>query len=267
MILALVSAGTAALAYGAATILQALGVRAARNGSGGSAKRRAGLLYASGIAMDGVGFVAQAYAAHDLPLFLVQAVTASSVAITAILAVIVLKSRLTKVEVIALVAVGCGLVALASAASDGPPHRVPSAFGACVLISAALVATLGGWGWRRRSAGLLAFAAGLGFSGIALAARIITWDHWTSLLTNPAAWALVLHGVLASVLYALALDAGEATAVAAMNFGTETVVPSAVGVWILGDHIRHGLTGLMLAGFVVTLGGCLALAQRSEPAE
>lgn len=257
----------AALAYGGATILQAVGVAALRTSAetSGHGKRRAALLYGSGLALDGVGFVAQAAAANQLPLFLVQAVTASSVAITALLAVVVLNSRLSRNEIIALVAVGLGLLALASTAAEGPPKAVPNGFALATLLAAAPAGLLLLLGWRTKNASVLAFAAGIGFSGVAIAARIIDWHNGIHLLSHFSLWALVMHGAVAMVGYALALDVGEATAVAAINFSTETLIPAAVGLGLLGDAVRPGWGPVTAVGFVLTLAGCIGLAQQSEP--
>jgi hypothetical protein len=121
---------------------------------------------------------------------------------------------------------------------------------------------------RRRAAVLLSVAAGLGFGGVGVAARLleIPSPPW-HLLTSGTAWALLAHAALATVAYALALSRGRVTTVAALTFATETVVPAVVGLVALGDRVVAGRAPLAAVAFVVTLGGCIALAGRAEPAE
>ena len=269
MLLPALLAFTAAVVYAAATIAQALGVKRMRAPVAG-ARAQGIALYGTGIALDGVGFVTQAAAATRLPLFFVQAVVASSVAITALMAVVVLKNRLARADVLALAVVAAGLIALAVTAAEGPAHNVPTAVPHTLLLGviSAVVALL--WGWRTRAAWLMAVASGLGFSGVAIAARIIDWhtlsvQHPASALHSVALWALVLDALVAMIGYGMALDAGRATTVAAINFGVETVIPAGVGLVALGDQVRSGTWPVAALGFVLTVGGCIALARHSEP--
>ena len=82
----LLGAFAAAVLYGAATVLQAAGVRSLRLVPAGAplpARLWAGRLYAVGLALDGLGFLASIAALRTLPLFVVQSAIASSVAVTA----------------------------------------------------------------------------------------------------------------------------------------------------------------------------------------
>jgi hypothetical protein len=151
----LLGALLAALAYGAATVLQAVAVRrVARLPTGTPLLRRArtGWPYAVGLALDGLGFLASVAALRTLPLFLVESAVAASVAVTAVLSVLLLHVRLGAAEVVALAVVGVGLAGLAFAAAE---TVVPAVVGVLVLgdrvvpgrgllAAAAFVATLGG---------------------------------------------------------------------------------------------------------------------------
>jgi hypothetical protein len=55
------------------------------------------------------------------------------------------------------------------------------------------------------------------------------------------------------------------TVATALTLVVETVVPAVVGVLVLGDRVRTGLGPVVLAGFVLVLGGCLVLAQKAQP--
>lgn len=273
MTLGLFGALLAALAYGAATVLQAVGVRRAAALPAGTAvigRIRVGWPYAVGLALDGLGFLASVAALRTLPLFLVESAVASSVAVTAVLSVLVLHVRLGVPEVIALLAVGVGLTGLALAAADGPAvHPGPAAtwwlFAAAVLVGVLLVA---GTRDRRHGPVLLSVAAGLGFGGVGVAARLLEVPSpiW-ALASDGLAWALVVHAVLATVAYGMALTRGRVTTVAALTFATETVIPAAVGLMVLGDRVAPGRGPWAAAAFVATLAGCIALASRAEPGE
>ncbi|WP_076259000.1 hypothetical protein [Intrasporangium flavum] len=271
----LLGALLAALAYGTASVLQALGVRAlAATPAGTSLLRRARVAwpYGVGLALDGLGFLASVAALRTLPLFLVESAVASSVAVTAVLSVAVLGLRIGAGEVVALVAVCTGLTGLALSAADGPAvHPGPGATW-WLLAAAALVAGLVVVGAvdhdRRRGAVLLSVAAGLGFGGVGVAARLLEVpDPVWGVLTDGLAWSLAAHAGLATVAYALALARGRVTTVAALTFATETVVPALVGLLALGDAVLPGRGPIALASFVATLAGCIALAGRAEPAE
>ena len=198
MVVGLGGAFAAALLYGVGTVLQAVGVRrvAAADGRGPLARLLAGRLYALGLLLDALGFLASLAALRTLPLFVVESAVASSVAVTAVLAVAFLGVRLRRGEVLALVAVGAGLVLLAFSATPGAAHPLGAA--GTVLLLAGLVptvavgvaglATSGGHGhvW-------LAVAAGLGFGGTGIAARVLVWPaHWWLVVRSPVAHATIL---------------------------------------------------------------------------
>ena len=273
MTFGLLGALLAALAYGAATVLQAIGVRRAAALPAGTAvlgRVRAGWPYAVGLALDGVGFLASVAALRTLPLFLVESAIASSVAVTAALSVLVLHVRLGVPEVVALLAVGVGLTGLALTAADGPAVQPGPAATWWLFAAAVLVGGMLAVGARdhRRGGVLLSVAAGLGFGGVGVAARLLEIPSPVRLLAaDGLAWALVVHAVLATVAYGMALSRGRVTTVAALTFATETVLPASVGLVALGDRVAPGRAPWAGAAFVVTLVGCIALAGRAEPGE
>jgi drug/metabolite transporter (DMT)-like permease len=273
--LGLLGAFVAAVAYGSATILQAIGVQRLaglpRHTSLGRRARTA-WPYAAGLALDAAGFLASVLALRTLPLFLVESAVASSVAVTAVLSVVVLHVALQTREVVALGAVALGLVALAAAADEGPARSPGSATGWWLLGSAVVVGVVLAVGLidpdRRRAVVVLSVGAGLGFGGVGVAARVIEVPTpWWHLAGDPTAWALVAHAALATVCYALALARGRVTTVAALTFAAETTVPAVIGLVWLGDGVRAGWAPVALAGFVVTLAGCIVLAGRAEGSE
>ena len=261
----------AAIAYGAATILQAIGVQRMGATPEGRLVTRlwAGRSYAAGLVLDAAGFVLSVVALRSLPLFMVESMLASSVGVTAVLAVLVLRDRLSAREVAALVVSGIGLVLLAISAHEGPGSDIGAAGGWLLVGCGVLVCGVFAVGLadRRsaRSAYTLAAAAGLGFGLTGVAARVLVLpDPWWHTAGQPALWALVLGGAVAIVSYGFALNRGGTTTVAAITFAVETVVPAAVGLLWLGDSVRDGFAAVAVVGFVATLGGCLLLARRAE---
>lgn len=265
----LLSALAAAALYGAGTILQAVGVRraAAAQGEGLWRRIRAGHLYIVGLVLDGIGFVASLVALRTLPLFVVESAIASSVAITAGLAVLFLHVRLSPREIVALVAVGIGLVALAVSARPGTAAPLTGAAPWLLLGAAVPVGVVGAAGLRlggSAGAAALAVTAGLGFGGVGIAARVVDVPPglWR-LVLDPVAWALLAFSAISLSAYAVALERGAVTTVAAVTFAVETVVPAAIGLLWLGDGVRAGAAPLAALGFVLTLAGSIALARHA----
>jgi drug/metabolite transporter (DMT)-like permease len=267
VILALLGAFAAAVLYGVATVLQAVGLRrlAAATAPTWRGRISAGWLYGVGLALDGAGFLASVAALRSLPLFVVESAIASSVAVTAILSAVFLGGRLDRASVLALVVVGIGLVALAVCAEEGPGKTLSTPTGVLVLVLTIPVALLGVIGFRlppERGVPVLALVAGLGFGGSGVAARTLELESpWWRILGEPLAWALVVFGAIAIVAFGVALQRGSVTLVAAVTFGIETVVPAAVGLLWLGDLVRPGFAWVTALGFVLTLGGSIRLAR------
>src|SRR6202046_1619555 len=108
MVGSLLAALLSALCYGVAAVMQAISVRAASNrtaevvGEAGQGvdpgllvrMLHQGLFLAS-IAIDLVGFIAQLIALRQLPIFAVQAIMASNLAVTAAFASWLMKARLS----------------------------------------------------------------------------------------------------------------------------------------------------------------------------
>ena len=263
----------AALLYGVASIVQAVGVR--RLGTVPAAARWTTRLvaarwYAVGLVLDGLGFLASLAALRTLPLFAAQTIVAASVGVTAVLARVLLGARLTAAQVLALLCLAAGLVALgASTPGESPGHL--SRAGVWVLVAGLVPLTaLAVGGVRARSGGrflVLAVAAGVGFGGVAVSARVLALPHplWRTLGEAPL-WTLAGYGVQSTVCYGAALAKGSVTAVTALALAVETVLPGSIGLAFLGDRVRPGSGAVALVGFVLALGGCLWLAGTTRDA-
>lgn len=275
MVVGLGFAGLCALATGTATILQARAAGRAAARSVGPLQSLLATLrqgwYIAGIVLDLVGFVASVVALQHLPLFVVQAVVSGSVGVTAALAAL-LGVRLGRTEVVCLIVLGLGLVLLALSASSQAP-RALAGHQSWLLFSAVVpVAVLGVVGLRLptnrgtgAAASVLALAAGLGFTVVAVASRtLVVPSQWWRLFASPTVLAIVVNGGLGMALFAFALQRGTATTVAAISFATETVLPAAIGLLLLGDSPRAGYGVVAAAGFVATVAAAIALAKYAD---
>ncbi|ROS42931.1 hypothetical protein EDD35_5332 [Amycolatopsis thermoflava] len=267
----LLCAVAAAVAYGVASVFQAVAARAVDDGGSGVDPRLLVRVlrqwrYVLGLGLDVVGFVAQLAALRVLPLFVVQAALAASLAVTAV-AALTLGVRLSGREwgAIALVCAGLALLGV-SARSEGS-EPVGTAFHVGLLVAVALLATAG-WTVGRAPEHVrtpaLGLVSGLCFGVVALAGRVLDATGVTAVLTDPAAYALAAAGVLAMLFYASALQRGSVTTATALMVVGETVVPSLIGVVMLGDSTRAGFAPVAVAGFVVAVAAALALARFGE---
>ena len=269
MILGLLGALAAAVLYGVGTVLQSVGLRRGSAVVEGAWPDRAWAArwYAVGLALDGLGFLASVVALRTMPLFVVESAVASSVAVTALLAVLFLGVRLARRETVALLGVAAGLVALASSADPAPAVGLAAAARWLVLLLVVPLAALGWWAYRlpaRTGAPLFAVVAGLGFGGTGIAARAVAVpDPWWRVVLDPLFWALLLFSAVALVAFGWALQRGSVTTTSAITFTVETVVPSLVGLALLGDHVRPGAAPVAVVGFALTLAGCVALARHA----
>jgi drug/metabolite transporter (DMT)-like permease len=282
MLASLVAALVSAFCYGTASVMQAIAVRAASRrpaGAGDEAQPidpglvvrmlRQGPFLAS-ICIDLVGFVAQLVALRRLPLFAVQAIIASNLAVTAVFAAWLMKARLTGMEWLAVagVVIGVGLLGTSSGAEGAA--RVGSPFEIALIVAVAAVAVGGAAVARLPNpvrTPLLGAMAGLGYAILAVSARILPGFTLHQLVRSPAAYTLAAAGIVSFMLYAAALDGGSVTTATAAVVLAETMPPAVVGVLFLGDATRHGLEAVAALGFVLAVVCAVALARFGEAGE
>ena len=272
----LAGAFAAAIAYGVATILQAVGARAGGNPDDLDVRLIRRLLrsstYVTGLLLDAVGFGLSFAALHTLPLFTVQAIIASSLAVTALLAVIMLGVRPSIFEWFALLCVTAGLTLLALAATTESPTRLDNLDRWLLVISVAVVGLFAYLAARHRrvpsrhDVWALGGLAGLMYGAAGIGARILRTPStpWRIVL-DPALYAMALAGILGLLLYAMALQRGSVTVATSAVVVAETLIPAVVGITLLGDRPAPGHTTLAAAGFALTVAGAVALARYGEP--
>ncbi|MFG2843903.1 hypothetical protein ACGF12_12115 [Kitasatospora sp. NPDC048296] len=271
MLLGLTTALVATVCFGFGAVFQARGARSAPRVD----RVRAGLLaallrsweFVVGTLLDILGFALSIVALRSLPLFLVQAVTNASLAVTALAAVWLLGARLRPGDVAGILAVVVGLTLLALGSGREGREYAPAAFHWALLATAAamLPATL----VLVRRAGTAAAAglgllAGVGFGITSLAVRVLDTSGPVGMLTDPAGYALVVGGLGGYLAYALALQRGTVTAATAAGTVAETFGPALVGVLSLGDAARPGFAWCALTGFAVAVGGTFLLSRFGE---
>jgi drug/metabolite transporter (DMT)-like permease len=279
----LVAAIVSALCYGIASVMQAIAVRrashrkknfAAEGGQGvdpGLLVRMLGQgLFLASMAIDIVGFVAQLVALRHLPIFAEQAIMASNLAVTAVFAALLLKTRLAWREWLAVLGVVAGVALLGLSAGSQGASSVGWAFQLGLIVSVVGVGVVGFAAaklpnpYRTPALGAI---AGLGYAVLAVSARILPGFGPTQLLRNPATYTLAAAGIVSFMLYASALEGGSVTTATAAVVLTETMPPAIVGVIFLGDTTRHGLTAIAALGFALAVACALALARFGEASE
>lgn len=272
MLLGLLAAGAAASAFGVAAVLQGIATATVPARAVLDPRLLVGLLrspaFVGSLLLNLLGFLLHVAALQFSPLFLVQAVISSSVAVTAVLAARVLRERLRPREQAALGAVVVGLALLAGSAADGVADAAAGALVPVLAAALALGAAVGALAGRSRARwvpAVLGLLAGGAFAVVALCARVLPDLRPATVVGAPASWLLVVSGAVALLLYAAAMQRGSVTRTTAAMVVTQTAVPAAVGVAVLGDEVRPGFAPLALLGFTVALGGVLALARFEAP--
>ena len=265
--LAILLALGAMTCFGLAAVLQAVAT--------GRTERRPGLdprlllqlarqpVFLASLALNGLGFALHITALQSLPLFLVQAIIAGSVAVTAVLSVRVTGASLARAQWFAVALVVLGLTMLGPSATTG--QAAPGGPRAALLLLAAIgLVVLAAWFAARvrgaAGAVLLGLLAGTGFGVVAVSARLLP-PYGAALLGSPLAYVLPLAGATAFLLYSAAMQRGSVTTTTAALVITQTGVPALVGVLLLGDRVREGFLTLAVAGFVLALGGAVGLGR------
>ncbi len=279
MTIGLLCAAGSAWSYGVASVLQAVAARRTAGTEGLDPRLMLRLAqswrYLLGLALDGLGFVLTLVAVQTLPLFVVQSVVASFLAITAVLGAVFLKMPLSLADWIGLVLVVGGLVLVGLSAAEDAQVSVSRAEQWGVLVASVLLAALApvfGKMTGAVSAAGLGAVAGLAFGATSVAARMLPEPlEWTEpvrslrlLATNPVTYGLLVAGAVALLAYSTALQRGRVTVATAPLVVGETIAPALVGIALLGDHPREGWAWAAVLGFALAVGGAVSMARHGE---
>ncbi len=285
MLASLVAALASAFCYGIAAVMQAMAIRSAsrrpariRDGNPAADRVDPGLIvrllgqwrFLASLGIDIIGFVAQLVALRRLPLFAVQAVIASNLAVTAVFAAWLMRVRLSLREWLAVTGVVVGVGLLGTSAGAEGAADVDPPFQIALMVTVAVVALAGIAAAKLPSPArtpVLGACAGLGYAVLAVSARILPGFALSQLVRNPATYTLAAAGIVSFMLYATALEGGSVTVATAAVVLVETVPPAVVGVLFLGDTTRRGLTGVGVCGFILAVACAVALARFGEAGE
>src|SRR6516162_6218357 len=277
MLVSLTAALIAALFYGIASVMQAIAVHEAshRKAEDVAAGVDPGLVprmlrqwrFVASLGLDTLGFVAQLVALQRLPLFAVQAIVASNLAVTAVLASLVIGVTLSWREWLAVSGVVAGVGLLGSSAGPEGATQAGAVFKLALIVAVAGLGVCGLAAARFREPMrtlLLGTVAGFGYGLIGIAARVLTGFEPLTLLRDPAAYAVAAAGIVSFVFYATALEGGSVTVATAAVVLAETLPPALIGVMFLGDTTRPGLQPAAPAGFLLAVASAVMLARFGE---
>ncbi|MET9641745.1 hypothetical protein ABZY83_35920 [Streptomyces virginiae] len=271
MLIGMICSLGAAVCFGTASVLQAVATRAVEPGSGSGVDAALFLRaarqwrYVLGLVLDAAGFVLQIIALRHVPIYVVGAALAASLAVTAVVASRLMAVRLSTAEWCAVGVVCAGLLMLGLSAGEegagtGSLALKLGLLGVAVLVL--LVGAVAGGLPDGPRALVLGLGSGTGFGVVEVSVRLVdsVWDF-----ANPALYALLLGGAAGFLLLTSALARGSVTVATAGLVLGETIGPALVGVVWLGDRTREGLTWLAVTGFAVAVAGSLALSRFGEP--
>lgn len=283
MLIGLLAAVVACLSYGISSVMQAYGARrsaaeahargvtnriTATGGPTMAATVAAGLTVAFviGTILDVVGFAGGAVSARLVPLFLCQTIISANLVVTAVLGTAVLGIPLRGRDWSAIATVILALAALGLAAGHEGGGSTRSVVHWGTLLASGVVLAVGVLVVRRmgsRGAVVAGLVSGLLFGALAIGVRIVKGLsplNWSTLLADPATWAILLAGLGGFYLHTVALQLGSVNGATAALVAGETVVPGIVGVLLLGDTSRPGLAWLAVLGFILAVAGSVAVA-------
>jgi hypothetical protein len=222
------------------------------------------LPYVGGIALDLLAGIFTLIAAHRLPLFLVQALIASSVLLTALLERIFMHRILHKNAYMAIGLVLLGLVCLAIASHPEHTARTSAALRDAILYMPFALLALGAILIRTKTtsgAALMAVISGIAFGSISIIGRMLVYPHpFWHVITNPLAGSLVVYAVMGMFFFTAALQRAQATSINGIVVAAETILPLLVGIGVLGDSARHGLWAFVYVGCSLVVAGCCYIA-------
>lgn len=267
----LMAALVASLCYGVASVLQAVGARRVERTEQIDHRLLVRVLsslpFLAGTALDAVGLCFNLFALRNLTLFTVQALVNTNLAVTAVTAVLLLHARMSRRDKLAVTAVICGLVLLCLAAGpEGSGTFDTGARYGLLFASAALaaVAIVVANVFKQVHPAVLGALAGFLFGIFGISVRVIPSLAVEHLVTDPAAYAAIIASVTGFMFFAGALQRGSVTATTAALVVGETAIPALVGLIALGDTTRRGFAPVGVIGFLLAVGGALALSRYGE---
>ncbi len=220
--------------------------------------------YVSGIGLDVLGWILTLYAVHYLPLFLVEAIIAANIVITALIERLFRHQEINRWSYFAIIIILVGLILVAIASSAGRSEPISNVV-RWIIIFSPLPLGIAGYILARlksyRSTVGLAILSGLAFGDTSVIGRIFSVSHplWHTFY-NPLIYSLLVSGSLGVLLFSTALQRAQATVMNATMTASQILIPAVVGIAFLGDNARNGLWYLVVLGCSLSLGGVIVLA-------
>lgn len=226
-------------------------------------------VYLIGFGGQVIGFLLAFVARATLPLYLVQAGSSSAVGLAALLGVLLLRWRVSRGEIAALVVLALGLLLLVGGAQPSVAGDMPVSVGLAllgVLVAVGILAVPATRLPGGRGAVALGVLAGVAFAVLALASRSLADGALLELPSQPLAWLMIAAALVGQTMLAGALQRGSATATAASMDATTVVLASVVGLLALGDQIAAGRTSWVVAGLLLVVTAVITMALVGHPA-
>lgn len=264
--LAYFAAFATAVCYGISAVLEDRAAKltpvTGKSGKRAAFRATVSIGYLVGMALSVVAWAFSLIALHRLPLFVVQAIAGSSIGVVVLITWAATHRKPSRRDVILLCVLAVALVALAASAAPSDPKPVSWVFKlfiwlgvigvACAAVAATRVS-------GARGSALLGGVSGLSDGGMALCARALHHDTVIGLVTDPLAIALIPFTLIGIVAFAASLQRGAVSVALACQQAALTVIPSIIGLLVLGDKARHGFAVVTYAGFGITVFVVLAL--------
>lgn len=220
--------------------------------------------YVLGILLDLFAGIFTLIAVHTLPLFVVQAIIASCVVLTAFLERVFLRHTLRMQTYYATAIVLVGLVCLAAASHSEKTAVVNSTLEHAIMllpVGLLIVGAVAVRSERKLGTFVLAALSGCAFGGVSIVGRILVYPSPIWLVAkNPLLWSLIAYGALGVFFFTAALQRTLATIVNGVMTSAQTVIPLTIGIILLGDTARNGLWLPLWIGCALVTGGCVYIA-------
>jgi drug/metabolite transporter (DMT)-like permease len=279
----IVTALAAAVLYGAGAAVEQRQAAAAPESSAGRPRLLLLLarqpLWLLGMAAQVGGFAAHAVALRSGPLATVQMLVAGELIVAVVIVRVWSGRPLSRASWAAALTVVLAVAAFLALTAPGhgqrggpghPDHAVAAALGAVVSGGGALVAAAAGLRAAGRSRGfLLAVAAGLAdtcSAVVTMAFSHVATHGPAALLTSWTVYAVAVCGAGNVLLTQTAYQAGRPMVTLPVIAAVTPVASVAIGVGLLGEPLRTGVTGAVAASAAVLVASvALACLARSAP--
>lgn len=225
-------------------------------------------LYVFAILLDGVGWLFTVYAVQYLPLFLVEAVIAANIVVTALLERIFLHQVISRRTFAIILVILAGLAGISLASSPERSRMISEGLRWLIILAPIPLTVIAVFLARRKNRITtfgLAMLSGIAFGGTSVMGRIFRFSKpiWHTIY-SPIIFGLIASGILGILLFSIALQRSKASLVNAVTTASQALIPSFIGVVFLGDSAKHGLLYLVYIGFSITLAGVLLLTCLNE---